>query len=144
MLICRCLVVVLFLVFGFSVEGNAFQDALQHIETGNVHAKNGDLHQSLASLNAAITKDPGNARAYKLRGHVYYAMGDYQRALTDLDHVVALVPNHANAFVDRAIVQSVLGHHGLALADVERALALKPNSAFAQAVREKILENAAK
>lgn len=113
-----------------------------HVDTGNVHAKNGNYAEALASFNAAIAQNPNNARAYKLRGHVYYAMGDYAKALVDLDHVVSLVPGHPNPYADRAIVYSVLGKHGLALADIERALELKPSSSFAQAVREEILQRA--
>lgn len=112
------------------------------IDEGNVLAKGGDYPHALEALNEAISLDPMNARAYKIRGHVYYAMGDYQTSLNDMDKVVELAPESANAYVDRAIVYSSLSQHGKALSDVEVALSLKPDSVFAQEVRKKILENA--
>jgi tetratricopeptide (TPR) repeat protein len=137
------------IIFSFSIffslfigQGSLVSAQTSFVDQGNVHAKNGNYSQSLASLNQAIQSDPNSARAYKLRGHVYYAMGDYQKALADLDYVVHLIRDSANAYVDRAIVHSVMGNHGLALADVERALALKPSSTFAQSVRKEILERA--
>ena len=143
-----------FLILSFAVvllfaagEGSVLQAAQQkppssHEDLGNSYAKSGNYEQALIALNTAIQTNPGNARAYKLRGHVYYAMGNYSRSFNDLNHVVTLVPNSANALADRAIAHSVMGNHGLALADIDHALMIKPSSTFAQAVRKEILERA--
>jgi tetratricopeptide (TPR) repeat protein len=93
---------------------------------------------ALSLLDDLIRHDPGNIRAYKLRGHVLFAMEKPGQALDDFDAVIAMVPDSANAFVDRAIVHLALNNHESAMADIDQALQLKPNSSFAKTVKSKI------
>jgi tetratricopeptide (TPR) repeat protein len=110
-----------------------------HMAKANALAEKGAYDQALNEVDLALQQTPNSARIYSVRGHIYIAKGEYGRALEDLTRVISLVPNQAKPYIDRAIIHFKMNNKGLAVTDITRALQLKPDSAWAQGVRDKIL-----
>lgn len=86
-------------------------------------------------LDQAISRDPGNARAWARRGDARREGGDYERALGDYDKAIALDPDNPFTLVWRAETLRCLGRYDAALADASRAIELDPGNADVYAAR---------
>lgn len=108
------------------------------LETANSHASEGNYEHALEALNTAITADPQNVRAFKIRGNIHYQMGNYQLALKDFNQLITLVPNSAMPYIYRSIIQHKLGNQDAAKQDIDAALKISPDDEFAKVVKKEV------
>jgi len=93
-----------------------------HRELGIAFYRSGDFPQAIANFDEAIRLDPGDARAYNIRGNVWDDKGEFERALADYDSAIHIDPNNPAAFHDRAILWQRQGALDKALVDLDRAI----------------------
>jgi tetratricopeptide (TPR) repeat protein len=86
-----------------------------------------NLDGAVADLDAAISLDPQNSTAYRMRGSAWMRKRDYDRAMNDAEKAVALDPSDPDALRLRANLLLGRGDPSGALADIEKAISLKPN-----------------
>ena len=61
-------------------------------------------NQIIHELDAAIQRNPEDAKAYSARGDAYYEKDDYDRAIEDFDNAVRLCPNYETDYIDSEFV----------------------------------------
>jgi tetratricopeptide (TPR) repeat protein/tRNA A-37 threonylcarbamoyl transferase component Bud32 len=102
----------------FRDEGDAIarlDEALQHDPTfadalvlrAILRMKSGEadaLKAALEDLNAAVSYDANNQKAYKVRAGLHLQMERPEAAMKDLDEMVAIAPDEGQSYLDRAIV----------------------------------------
>jgi Tfp pilus assembly protein PilF len=86
-------------------------------------------------FDLAISRNPGNARAWASRGDARRESGDYERALGDYDKAIALDPDNPFTLIWRAETLRCLGRYDAALADALRAINLDPGNTDFYAIR---------
>ena len=80
---------------------------------------------NLASLSAAIQRDPQNPVNYNVRGSAYGQAGQFQAALADFTTAIQLNPGYYQAYNNRALIyREQLNQPQAALADYNQAIAL--------------------
>ena len=74
--------------------------AILHMKTGEPAA----MKAALEDLDAAVSYDVNNQRAYKVRAGLHLQMERPEAAMKDLDEMVAIAPGEGQSYLDRAIV----------------------------------------
>ncbi|HQQ07031.1 MAG TPA: tetratricopeptide repeat protein [Candidatus Omnitrophota bacterium] len=97
------------------------QDSLAQAESLYMRSR---FDQAVAVLNAAVEKDPHDAKAFFLRADAHYNKQDFGAALSDLDTGLSLMPGHAQGYYNRAVVHYVMLDYDRAWDDARRASAL--------------------
>ena len=92
----------------------------------------------MANLNAAIAKNPKDAKALESRAQLHYQAGEYAAALNDTDKWLAIAPTDVDAHLLRANILTRQGKPELALAEGEITLNAKPGDSEAAAAAAKI------
>lgn len=88
------------------------------------HMSDRDYHvQVIQHLTARLREEPGDRRAYFLRGNAYLDHGDYQAAIDDYSRAIHLQPD-AVAYNNRGIAYRNLKDPQRAMADYRQALVL--------------------
>lgn len=88
------------------------------------HMSDRDYHvQIIQHLTARLRDEPGDRRAYFLRGNAYLDCGDFRAAVDDYGRAIALQPD-AVTYNNRGIAYRNLKDAGLAMADFRQALML--------------------
>lgn len=85
-----------------------------------------DVHGALALLDAAIVKEPDNAKARRARGEVRLDNDDYAGAREDYDHAVDLDPADVEALLGQGRTALFDGRAGDAVISYSVALRLDP------------------
>ena len=81
------------------------------------HMSDRDYHvQIIQHLTARLRDEPGDRRAFFLRGNAYLDSGDFRAAVDDYGRAIALQPD-AVAYNNRGIAYRNLKDAGLAMAD---------------------------
>ncbi|MBO0754236.1 MAG: tetratricopeptide repeat protein [Bradyrhizobiaceae bacterium] len=89
---------------------------------GMASYRSGDFPQAIASFDAAILLDPGDAQAYDIRGNAWDEMGVFKNALGDYEESIRIDPDNPAVFHDRAIMWHRKGELDKALIDLDRAI----------------------
>lgn len=89
-------------------------------------AKAGQLDSAMADIQRAIALDPGNAKAFKLRGDLHQRADNGEAALADYKLSEQLDPNNARLYISRAALRISKGMQKTALKDCEKAIQLDP------------------
>ncbi|MGE3452071.1 MAG: aspartyl protease family protein [Burkholderiales bacterium] len=78
---------------------------------------------SLAGLDAAVARDPGDARARVARAEALLRKKEFDRALADLDAAIGIDPRNAAALMRRASIHAEKRDFDRAIADLDEAIA---------------------
>lgn len=106
------------------VSAELFAEALDSWRSGN--------HSRAAMLcDAAISRDPEHADAYRLRAEIEIAMGRSSEAITACRRVAELAPDDAANLRRLAVLMSQRRSPDVAISLLERSLEIEPNSARA-------------
>ncbi len=100
--------------------------AQQEYEAALASAKSGQLDSAMAGVQRAITLDPANAKAFKLRGDLHQRADNGDAALADYKLSEQLDPNNARLYISRAALRISKGMQKTALKDCEKAIQLDP------------------
>ena len=100
------------------------EEAVIHLNRGNLSYDQGDLETALAEYDRAIQIKPDYAEAYFGRGNVYYDQGDLARALAEYDRAIQLDPDYADAYFARGIAYGDQDDPALAIADFDQEVQL--------------------
>jgi tetratricopeptide (TPR) repeat protein len=84
---------------------------------GNGARNRGNYDQAIADYDAAIQKDPNNARAWYNRGWAYGEKKNYDRAIADYTQAIRLDPNYTLAYNGRGIAYNEKKDNDRAIAD---------------------------
>ena len=87
--------------------------------------------QDMATLDAAVRRNPNNAAAYMSRALAHYKKEDDKQAVSDLDEAIRLAPSNSDAYLLRGIIHGHMNNYGGVISDVTRAILLGSNSAMA-------------
>lgn len=101
-------------------------------------ANRGDWERAIAVYDLAITAEPGNARAFLLRGDANRALGNFTEAIEDYDQATGLDPLSASALNGRGLAHAELGANIRALTDFSLAVELQPGFGFAYRNRAEV------
>jgi serine/threonine protein kinase/predicted Zn-dependent protease len=82
--------------------------------------------EAVAHLTACLSRQPGFAWVYLLRGHAYGCLGDFQTAEADFQKASQLDASQYGLYVNRAATRIKQGKLAEARADLRQAIALKP------------------
>ncbi len=96
------------------------------VERAEALWKSGDNEGALALLDAAVAKEPDNAKARRTRGDVRLDQNDFTGAREDFDHVVELDPVDVEALVGQGRVAASEGRYADAVVSLTIALRLDP------------------
>ncbi len=102
-------------------------DAEQRIRVALQHRDAGRMDLAVATLDEAITLQPGHAKLRSVRGSLQLEMGRPTEALADLEVAVELAPDDPLARTNRARAYALFERADEALADLDRALELAPD-----------------
>jgi hypothetical protein len=80
----------------------------------------------LTLMNDEVSKSPGKANVYYVRGIAYLDMGKYSEAVEDNTKAILLKPNYREAYSHRAIAYSALGRYDESIDDFNRAIEIDP------------------
>jgi tetratricopeptide (TPR) repeat protein len=97
--------------------------------------ESGDNQGALALLDAAVEKEPDNAKARRARGDVRLDANDFAGAREDFDHAVDLDPADVEATVGQGRVAMTDGRYADAVVSFSVALRLDPGHAAALSAR---------
>jgi len=103
------------------VAGGDRAVARRHLEEGERQMET-DCTAAIAAFDRAIRLDPGNGRAYSVRGVCHRRLGDARQAIADQSQALELEPPYVYAYVRRAYVYSQEGLLGRARLDLDRAI----------------------
>ena len=110
-------------------QPGAISAAQSTFESALAAAKSGQLDSAWAKVEQAITMDPRNAKAFKLRGDLHQRKGESDAALADYKLSEGLDPNYARLFISRSALRVSQGLHKTAVKDATRAIELDPTDA---------------
>lgn len=116
-----------------ALEPTLSDDDLEQLFVVNVIAERYDLVEHVAALRCA--RDPGNGRAWFLRGAVATFGADPAQALDHYRRAAAAERPEPRAWANLAAVQSEIGDDDAALATVTEGLAHLPGDEFLQTTR---------
>ncbi len=91
-----------------------------------------DASGARADLAQALSLNPDNPEAYRLRAIIRYQARDLEASQADLDRAIEIVPDNAELFALRGQVKFDLGRLQNAQDDLDRAISL--NDAFVSAI----------
>ncbi len=85
-----------------------------------------DWDAIIAKCNAAIDRNPNDAKAYLERGGTYLNKREYDRAIADYTTVISLIPDDAEAYCRRGDAYRSSGKYNRAIADYDATLRRDP------------------
>ncbi|MEZ6119122.1 MAG: hypothetical protein R3C28_21480 [Pirellulaceae bacterium] len=96
----------------------------------------GQIESALEDVNAAISQDALDSRAYMIRALVKNRLGRSQEALEDIDYHLSICPtgmlgNEAAAYVQKGLILQTLGRESEAIRAFETGLIVEPQSLVA-------------
>ena len=94
-----------------------------------------DKDHQIAHLDAAIERDPANARAYLARGRAHFRRGDDRRAISDLDAILGIEPSNEVAYLLRGIVHVYMEQPDRVVSDMSEVIRINPENAIAHYYR---------
>ncbi len=103
----------------------------------DIYAHLGEWGRRLPEFNAAVAKDPKNAKALTGLGNAYSEMGEYTRALAEYTKAIESDPQSPTAYNGRCDVYATQREFDKAITDCDKAIELKPKYAFAFITRGK-------
>lgn len=103
------------------------------LQPGLALQRAGDLTGADAFYKKLISREPGNAAAWFLRGSIARERGDAQNALTRIARAVQLAPQNPGFLCDLGELYRQAGKVDEAIEVLERSLAIKADHAEAQA-----------
>jgi tetratricopeptide (TPR) repeat protein len=95
----------------------------------------GKYDQAVAAANAAISLDPRNSIALRIRGYNYYELRKYDLAIADHSEAIRLDPQNANGWYARGLAYYSNDNYEPALSDLNEAIRLKSQFRDAFTVR---------
>ena len=123
----RILIASLFFVLPFLLLAQPGSSASQQqYEAALLAAMAGHLDSAMAGAQRAISLDPRNAKAFKLRGDLHQRMDSGDAALEDYKLSEQIDPNNARLYISRAALRISKGMQKTALKDCEKAIQLDP------------------
>ena len=93
--------------------------------------RSGDAEGASALLDAAVEKEPDNAKARRMRGDVRLGQNDFAGAREDFDHAVEVDPVDVKALVGQGRVAASEGRYVDAIVSLTIALRLDPTDGAA-------------
>jgi Flp pilus assembly protein TadD len=105
------------------------------VDRAEAMSRAGDNEGALALLDAAVEKEPDNAKARRMRGNVRLAQNDFAGAREDFDHAVEVDPVDVEAAVGQGRVAMSEGRNGDAVVSFTVALRLDPTNVAALSLR---------
>jgi tetratricopeptide (TPR) repeat protein len=102
----------------------------QQIESPQTPAAQPENTQ-IASLTAAIERNPRDAKAWFERANAFAKAADYDHAVADYDRALSIDPKYAGAYYNRAVVYQASGAIDRAIADYDLAIVFDPKFAAA-------------
>ncbi len=112
------------------------QQALEHVEQGDIYFDQASYDQAAGEYNTAIELAPELAVAYWGRGRVYhFDRGEYSRAIDEYSKAVELDSQYTDAYFYRGLAQAANGVYDRAIPDFSKAIELDPGLSMAYNVR---------
>lgn len=99
-----------------------------HSRKGELRLLSGDVQGALEELEKAIEQDPGDFKAYLLRGHARASLGDTERAVRDYSRAIELNADDFRIYFSRGSAWAKLGDYQRAVEDFDRVIELNPRS----------------
>ena len=87
--------------------------------------------RNLQALDAAIGRDPADAKAHMYRGMLHFEQGNDELAIADLDESLKLDPENAAAYYIRGTIHIYLKRHDRVISDMTESLRIEPGNAQA-------------
>ena len=81
-------------------------------------------NQIIHELDAAIQRNPEDAKAYSTRGDAYLRKGEYDRAIADYNVAIKLDPENSELYVNRGCAYLSKGDCDRAITDYDKAIQL--------------------
>lgn len=94
---------------------------------GVIAHQRGDNEQALRLIDAAIQRQPANARFFCHRGNALDGLRRFQEAVASYDAALAIAPTFAEANYNRGLALQRLGRSDDAIAAYDRALQTRPD-----------------
>ena len=94
----------LLLVVALTAKANAQKPESDPLKRAIAELQAGNTDKAIAALNEVISKHPGRADAYLLRGNLKMSTGDSYGALRDINKVIQLKPDLGSAYHERAVI----------------------------------------
>lgn len=85
-----------------------------------------NYQQEIDTQTKAISINPNDAQARRLRGDAHAALQEFRKALADYSYYICLAPNDAGGYKKRAWCYSQLSQYQRALDDWKEAIRLNP------------------
>jgi len=115
--------------------GKTGAQALLH--RGMVRQEQQNHTAAIDDFNAALTKDPGMAKAYLDRGYSERVLNQHDKARQDYDKAIELDPKLTLAYINRGYLKTLSKDYKSALEDFNTAVTLNPKSRLAYRDRGK-------
>ena len=87
--------------------------------------------RNLQALDAAIRRDPADAKAHMYRGMLHFEQGNDELAIADLDESLKLDPENSVAYYVRGTIHVYLKRHDRIIYDMSESLRINPGNAQA-------------
>ena len=95
-------------------------------------------NQIIHELDAAIQRNPEDAKVYSTRGDAYLRKGEYDRAIKDYNAAIKLAPENSEVYVDRGCAYFNKGDCDRAIADYDKAIQLNSEEVDAYLGKEQV------
>ena len=105
-------------------------------DTEVAYVRPADWDAIIAECNAAIQRNPNDAKAYIERAGAYLNKGEYDQVVVDCNAAISLAPNEAEAYCRRGDARFNSRQYDLAIADYDAALRRDPYYDIAYASME--------
>jgi len=111
-----------------SVSGSesSSDSTLSLISQGLALYRQGDLNQSLSTMNKSLSIDPYSVRAWTIKGDVLSAMGRYEEAVRAYSQVLHLDPSDGSAAAKKGDALMNAGKYQDAIVSYDRAITMNP------------------
>lgn len=120
---------------GLSGSEGSSDSALLLAVRGTDYYRQGDMNQSLVSLNKSLSLDPYLMRAWITKGDVLYAMGRFDEAVDSYSRALLLDPSDGSAAAKKGDALLNAGRYQDAITSYDRAIAADPGLPGVQANR---------
>lgn len=102
------------------------RSALDLYLKGQLESERGQLPQALASLSAAIKRDPQMGLALIARGDVYKKQGNYEQAADDYKQAIKSEPYNFSAYFNLGLMDEYLKRFEEAVQIFQKAVEIRP------------------